>query len=961
MRDVLLAAVLAGGFCRATGEPELPASGADQPAATFKGRPSVRLELDPADAVLTSQFSAGTNSQEVKFDKPVKGRFFCLESLSAWDGRAYAAVAELDLLAASGQRLSRAGWKIAYADSEEHEREDGSAENAIDGNPATYWHTQWSSSSPNHPHHLVLDLGKSCVIAGFRYLPRPGGGTVGGRIKDYRVYVGDHLLEENAPDKELPEHCYLAAYFVGGGDGGLQLAYSLNGYRWDPLNRGRSVLTPEVGDKLMRDPCLWLAPDGTFHLVWTAAWTGNYIGYASSKDLIHWSAQTAIPVMTNEPATLNCWAPEIFRDPRTGQFLIFWASTVTNQFGGAGQNHNRIYCTTTKDFKTFSPTKLFFDPGYGAIDATLLQDQNRFYLVFEDQTVRHLRVAVADRPEGPFGPPGPVIEADYAEGPMLFRPGPRIVACYHLIDADRCGALATADLTHWENISAGMFLPPGCKQGALLQVPGQTLKPFLQTGRLALGATPAAAELGLGDWIWTAPLTDRQACHLWRAFDVPATAPVVRAVLRMTADNSYTVYLDGREIGRGGDPNSLAEYDLTWLLPPGRHVLAVEAFNDTFDAGVILGLRLKLADGQTREVLSDPSWRVVTGDVRHWRTRPQADPAWWPAQIVGFAGQGWWQYPAQIIRVPPLRPPVEHWWQQGWVLAVLLLAGVSVAVLWVRQGLRLAWQTRAHRLLERERARLARDLHDDLGAGLTQLTLLGELALRDIPPAGSPCGITPQPEPPPTDRPTSQGEPVPTLDFGLGTWDVQRARLNAVCAKARALLGSLDEIVWAVNPRRDTVKDFAAYLSEHAEEYLAATAIRCRQDVAPELPAIPLDLPQRRNLLLAVKEAIRNAARHSGADEVSLQLRVVDHCLQVVIEDNGKGFSPTDTQVNRNGLVNMKQRLADVGGSFMLHTAPGKGCRVTFLLPCGVAPHPAPPQAGQINPQGKKWIDGLME
>ena len=898
MRDLLLAAVLAGGFCRAMGQPDLPASGANQPAAIFQGRPSVRLELDSADAVLTGEFSAGTNAQEVKFAKPVQGRFFCLESLSAWDGRAYAAVAELDLLEASGQRLSRAGWKIAYADSEEHEREDGSAENAIDGNPATYWHTQWSSSSPNHPHHLVLDLGKSCVIAGFRYLPRPGGGTVGGRIKDYRVYVGDHLLEENAPDKKLPEHCYLAAYFVGGGDGGLQLAYSLNGYRWDPLNRGRSVLTPEVGGKLMRDPCLRLAPDGTFHLVWTAAWTGNYIGYASSKDLIHWSAQTAIPVMTNEPATLNCWAPEIFRDARTGRFLIFWASTVTNKFGGAVQNNNRIYGTTTKDFKTFSPTKLFFDPGFGVIDATLLEDKNRFYLVFQDQSVRHLRVAAADQPEGPFGPPGPVIEADNAEGPMLFRPGRRIVACYHVTATDRCGAIRTADLEHWENISAGMFLPPGCEQGALLKVPGETLRPFLQTGRLAIGATPAAAELGLGDWIWTAPVTDRQACHLWRAFDVPPASPVVRAVLRMTADNSYTAYLDGREIGRGGDANSLAEYDLTWLLSPGRHVLAVEAFNDTFDAGMILGLRVNLADGKKLEVLSDPTWRVVTGDARNWRTRTQADPAWRPAQVVGFAGQAWWQYPAQIIPVPPLRPPVAHLWQQGWVLAVLLLACVSVAVLSVRQGLRLAWQTRAHRLLERERARIARDMHDDLGSGLTQLTLLGELALRDTPPAGE-----------------------------------TRARLNEVCAKARSLLRSMDEIVWTVNPRRDTVKDFAAFISEHAQEFLASTAIHCRQDVAEELPAIPLDLPQRRNLLLAVKEAIRNAARHSGADEVSLQLRVVDHCLQVVIEDNGKGFSPTDTQVNRNGLVNMRQRLADVGGSFMLHTAPGKGCRVTFLLP----------------------------
>jgi hypothetical protein len=85
-----------------------------------------------------------------------------------------------------------------------------------------------------------------------------------------------------------------------------------------------------------------------------------------------------------------------------------------------------------------------------------------------------------------------------------------------------------------------------------------------------------------------------------------------------------------------------------------------------------------------------------------------------------------------------------------------------------------------------------------------------------------------------------------------------RTRLNELCAKARLLLRSMDEIVWAVNPRRDTVKDFAAFISEHAQEFLSSTAIRCRQEVAAELPALPLGLPQRRNLMLAVKEAIRD-------------------------------------------------------------------------------------------------------
>jgi signal transduction histidine kinase len=896
-----LAAILSAAWVHLVSGQNLAAPGPDQPAIDFThpSRPSARLELDSANAVLTGEFSPGTDLQEVKFDQPVTGRFFCLETLSAQDGRAYAAVAELDLLDASGQPLNREDWRIAYADSEEHEREDGSAENAIDGDSATYWHTEWSGNSPNHPHHLVVDLGKSCTLTGFRYLPRPGGGMVGGRIKDYRIYVGDNLLEESAPEKALPKKCFLFGCFKGTGEDGLHLAYSLNGYRWDAMNHGHSLLKPEVGGYLMRDPCLLRAPDGVFHMVWTAAWSGNYIGYASSPDLVHWSAQTTIPVMQQEPGTANCWAPEIFWDARQKQFMVFWSSTITNQTGDAtGLNDNRIYCTTTRDFKTFSETRLLFDPGFGVLDATLFQDHDRYYLIFKDTVVNRLRTAVADHPDGPFGQPSPIFGMDSAEGPTAFRLGGQVIVCYHVASLNRCGAVKTVDLEHWEDISAGMFLPPGSAQGTVLEVPGEVLQPLLQAGLLETGTTPEASELGIGDWIWTTNLLDRQTCRLWQSFEVPNNTRVVRAGLRMTADNSYTAWLDGREIGRGGDANCLAEYDLTWLMSPGHHVLAVEAFNDTLDAGVILGLRVKLADGKKIEVFSNPAWRVVTGNDRQWKTRKQADASWPAAQVVGYAGKAWWQYPNKMLQVPPLPPPVVHFWQQGWVLAVLLLACLTVLALWARQGVLLAMQARSQKLLERERARIAKDIHDDIGSGLTQLTLLGELALRETPPGGE-----------------------------------SRQRLKDLCAKARVLLRSMDEIVWAVNPRRDTVKEFAAFISEHAQEFLASTSIHCRQEVAEQLPAIPLDLPQRRNLMLAVKEAVRNAARHSGADEIHLRVEIVGNTLKVVVTDNGRGFAPTDTQVNRNGLTNMRQRLADIGGVFNLQSAPGQGCCITFLLP----------------------------
>jgi beta-galactosidase len=157
-------------------------------------RPEVTLQLDAAAPVLKGSFAPGTAIQELKFGRPARGRYFCLESLNAQDGKPYAAVAELELLDASGNPLSHEGWTIGYVDSEEREREDGTAGNAIDGQTANFWHTQWGSASPEHPHRLVLDLGQPRSIGGFRYVPRQGGAEVGGRIKDYRIYIGDNLI-----------------------------------------------------------------------------------------------------------------------------------------------------------------------------------------------------------------------------------------------------------------------------------------------------------------------------------------------------------------------------------------------------------------------------------------------------------------------------------------------------------------------------------------------------------------------------------------------------------------------------------------------------------------------------------------------------------------------------------------------------------------------------------------------
>ncbi len=157
-------------------------------------RPLVKLNLDSAAPVYTGSFAPGADTQEIKFTGPATGKFFCLESLNAHDGKPFAAVAELDLIGTDGKPISHDGWTIAYVDSEERGGEDGSAENAIDGQTANFWHTQWLDASPDHPHRLILDLGKSQAIAGFRYVPRQSEG--GGRIKDYRIYIGDGLVKK---------------------------------------------------------------------------------------------------------------------------------------------------------------------------------------------------------------------------------------------------------------------------------------------------------------------------------------------------------------------------------------------------------------------------------------------------------------------------------------------------------------------------------------------------------------------------------------------------------------------------------------------------------------------------------------------------------------------------------------------------------------------------------------------
>jgi beta-galactosidase len=169
-----------------------------QPALDL-ARPAsnVRLHLDGATPVHVGEFAPGAATQDVRFAAVAHGRQLCLESLDAFDGKQFAAVAELALLDATGKTIEQSAWTVAYASSEELEREDGSALNAINGQASDYWITARAAGA-THPHRLVLDLGHGVDVAGLRYTPRQGKDGVTGRIRHFRVYVGDRLASEDA-------------------------------------------------------------------------------------------------------------------------------------------------------------------------------------------------------------------------------------------------------------------------------------------------------------------------------------------------------------------------------------------------------------------------------------------------------------------------------------------------------------------------------------------------------------------------------------------------------------------------------------------------------------------------------------------------------------------------------------------------------------------------------------------
>jgi beta-xylosidase len=282
---------------------------------------------------------------------------------------------------------------------------------------------------------------------------------------------------------------YLFTYFVQNGEDGLHLACSLDGYTWEALNDGASYLAPVVGkEKLVRDPCVVRGPDGAYHMVWTCGWRERGFGYASTTDFISWTPQREIPAMEHEPAARNIWAPEIVYDEKAGGFIIFWATTIAGRFPASpgapeGALNHRIYATSTTDFVSFTPTRLFYDPGFNCIDATFLRDGDRQWMIIKDETKfpeprKNLRLCEARGLNGPFGelsqpitPPGV-----WVEGPTALKIGDEYLLYYDAYATRHYGVLRSRDLKTWEDVTAKAAFPNEAtpqrmRHGTVIEVP----------------------------------------------------------------------------------------------------------------------------------------------------------------------------------------------------------------------------------------------------------------------------------------------------------------------------------------------------------------------------------------------------------------------------------------------------------------------------------------------------------
>lgn len=329
-------------------------------------------------------------------------------------------------------------------------------------------------------------------------------------------------------------------------------------------------------------------------------------------------------------------------------------------------------------------------------------------------------------------------------------------------------------------------------------------------------------------------------------------------------------------------------------VPPGRHRLEIQYAGLSFAAPEKVRFKHRLAG-------LDAEW--IDAGSKHAADYDYIPPGNYRFQVIACNNDGVWNEIGSTLAFTIL----PYFWQTEW-FRVLGLAGlilVTGVVAWY--GTRRRMRARLERMerqraLERERARIAKDIHDDLGASLTRINLLSQSARRAT--SGGPQAMK---------------------------------NLDQICSTARQLTRAMDEIVWAVDPQHDTLDSLASYLGKLIHDVLLDSGIRYRLDFPLHLPDWPVTAEVRHNLFLACKEALNNVLKHSGATEVQVSFTVAPEAFAVTISDNGHGFDPAaktgKSRFHSNGLLNMRQRLQEINGRCELRSQPGQGTTLAFYLP----------------------------
>ncbi len=383
----------------------------------------------------------------------------------------------------------------------------------------------------------------------------------------------------------------------------------------------------------------------------------------------------------------------------------------------------------------------------------------------------------------------------------------------------------------------------------------------------------------------------------WRGADGRLWFTTVRGVVwvdprQLTVSSPPPVVIE--ELRVDGQPVALSGGKI--IVPPGHKQLDFRFTAMSFDAGEKSRFRYRL-DGL------DGDW--VDAETRRTAQYQSLEPRDYRFYVIACNSAGVWNEAGAMVQFEVQPFFYQTWWFKI-LVGVTIVAGISFAARRAATGKyrrRLALLQQQH-AIERDRTRIAKDIHDDIGAGLTQITLLTELARR---------------------------EP-----------EQVNAHLERISGSARQLTRAMDEIVWAVDPQHDTFDGLMDYISAFAEDFVHTAGIRCRMDLPPMLPAARVDAELRYNLFLAVKEALNNVVKHAKASEVWLRLHIEPNTFTLVVEDNGQGLADAGGSGaatgggNRissgSGLVNLQKRLAAIGGCCKIHRAPGGGTRVEMTV-----------------------------